>query len=219
MDPNIPLESILRFFLEANPDEFNPLEHSFVVASSHPFPSQDIISEGELESDVFEEDSKPETTAACLETIFTDKFQHLFSSSSPPFAPSESAFTMEEQTFATRSRVVKLAERKVKDTKKRFLSQDFTEIDLNHYSDSLKEIRDRLDGYDNIVAELVLDLNLSSKEDEERIATLEADKKTLLVEVLNNEKEVKEKVKNLLAEKPLSKAEQDFLNFFYFTIR
>ena len=35
------------------PDEFNPLEHSLVVPSSHPFPSQDIISEGELESELY----------------------------------------------------------------------------------------------------------------------------------------------------------------------
>ena len=190
------------------PEEFIPLEHSSIVASYHPFPSQETLSEGE----VFEEDSEPENTEACLETIFTDKFQHLFSSSSPPLAPSESAFTMEEQTFTKRNRFVKVAERKVKDTKKTFLAQDFTEIDLNHYNDRLKEIRDRLEGYNDIVTELVLDLNPSSKDDEERIATLEADKETLLIEVLNNEKEVKEKVKNLLAEKPLSKAEQDNLD-------
>ena len=65
---------------------------------------------------------------------------------------------MEETAYNTRLRAVKLAEKKVKDFKKRFLAQNVVSADIATFNERLKEIRDKLDHYDDLIAELTLDL-------------------------------------------------------------
>ena len=120
--------------------------------------------------------------------------------------------TMEETAFKARMRAVKLAERKVKDVKKRFNADTLTSIHVPEYRDRLKEIRDKLDAYDDAVSDVIVDLDEDEATDKQRIAALEADQKILLEEVLANEKAVETKVKVLMQSTPLTKAEQESLD-------
>ena len=120
--------------------------------------------------------------------------------------------TMEETAYKARVRLVKLAERKVKDVKKRFNAQALTSIHVPEYRDRLKEIRDKLDAYDDAVSDVIVDLDESNAMDEQRQTTLEAAQELLLQEVLANEKEVETKIKELMESIPLTKAEQESLD-------
>ena len=99
-----------------------------------------------------------------------------------------------------------------KDVKKRFNAQALTSIHVPEYRDRLKEIRDKLDVYDDAVSDVIVDLDESNAIDKQRQTTLEADKELLLQEVLANEKEVETKIKELLESIPLTKAEQESLD-------
>ena len=66
---------------------------------------------------------------------------------------------MEETEYKRRLRGVKLAILKVKDAKRLFLAQIFSEMDVSQYTARLKEIRDKLDLYNEAVAELLVDLD------------------------------------------------------------
>ena len=105
-----------------------------------------------------------------------------------------------------------MAERKVKDVKKRFTADTLTSIHVPEYRDRLKEIRNKLDDYDDAVSDVIVDLDEEEATDKQRITALEASQKTLLDEVLANEKEVESKVKVLMESTPLTKAEQESLD-------
>ena len=129
-----------------------------------------------------------------------------------PEALDKALTTMDETSYKARVRAVKLAERKVKDVKKRFLAQDLTSIHVPEYRDRLKEIRDKLDAYDDAASDVIVDLDEADATDKQRKIKLEADQEILLKEVLANEKEVQTKIKELMESIPLTKAEQESLD-------
>ena len=119
---------------------------------------------------------------------------------------------MDETLYKARVRAVKLAVRKVKDVKKRFLSQNLTSIHVPEYRDRLKEIRDKLDAYDDAASDVIVDLDEADATDKQRKVKLEADQEILLQEVLANEKEVQTKIKELMESIPLTKSEQESID-------
>ena len=119
---------------------------------------------------------------------------------------------MEEGNFKERMRAVKLAEMKVKNVKKAFTAQNVTDMQLDDFRNRLKQIRDHLDCYNEKVSELLLHLDADNPDDQQRITTLEEGQERLLQEVLQNEKEVEAKVRELLPSKPLTRAEKQELN-------
>ena len=179
--------------------------------------------EGE-ESEVFSGDSDPEATTDCLKTILTEKFAHLLTSSSCSSGTSPKARTpnnsetsqveptskMEETEYKRRLRGVKIAKLKVKDAKRLFLAENLSEMYVSQYTARLKEIRDKLDLYNEAVAELLVDLDDDSPEDKRRINELQENQTSIRAEVLENEKEVKQKMKELL---PISYMGKNLLTF------
>ena len=124
----------------------------------------------------------------------------------------DSSSTMEEEDYKLRFRAIKIAESKVKNTKKKFLAENVTDLDVPIYVDRLEKIRNKLEDFEDIVDDLLVDLDAADATDKERIAGLEAAKDTLLQEVLSNETEVKEKIKLLITSQPITKAEQEALD-------
>ena len=119
---------------------------------------------------------------------------------------------MEEADFKLRFRAVKFAESKVKECKKKFLAVNVTNMDVTSYEARLEKIRDKLEDFEDVVIDLVLDLDESDQSDKVRIESLDTAKDTLQKEILVNETEVKEKIKELLATQPLSKVEQESID-------
>ena len=117
--------------------------------------------------------------------------------------------TMDPAEYEGKHRVIKLASKKVQDVKKRFLAVNVTSIHIHTYESRLKEIRDKLDTFDDATADLLVDLNEENADDKVRIDSLEAHQAQLLEEVLKNEREVEEKVKGLMESQPLTKAEEE----------
>ena len=114
----------------------------------------------------------------------------------------EPIVNMEETAFQLKERAIKIAERKVNDCKKKFLAANVTDMDVTTYNLRLKEIRDKLEMYGNLVTDLVVDLDPDEATDQQIIGMLEQAKAKLLEEILTNETEVKEKVKQLLQAQP-----------------
>ena len=122
------------------------------------------------------------------------------------------ATTMDSAAYETRYRVVKVASRKVKDKQKRFLAVNVTSTDVPDYKNRLKEIRDSLDLFDDAISDLVVDLDEKDQDDKVKIDALEIEQANLLQEVLDNETNVKAKIKELLESQPITKAEQEALD-------
>ena len=118
---------------------------------------------------------------------------------------------MEEVNFKARLKAVNIAERKVNLGVKQFLAVNLTEVDVTNYGDRLKEIRNKLDFYNDTVIELICDLDAFDTTDQPRIANLEKQQDDLSDSVVRNEKDVKEKIKELLAAQPMSQAEKETL--------
>ena len=85
-------------------------------------------------------------------------------------------------------------------------------MDIDTYESRLREIRDKLDAFNDAVTDLIVDLDEDNADDKLKIDSLEAHQAKLLEEVKSNEKEVKEKVKGLKETQPLSKAEEESLD-------
>ena len=124
----------------------------------------------------------------------------------------ETKSSMENNAYETRYRAVKIATRKVRDQMKRFLPENVTSIDIPNYENKLKEVMNFLNLFDDAVADLVVDLNEADNDDKARIEALETEQANLLQEVLNNEKGIKAKIKELKENQPLTKAEQESLD-------
>ena len=105
---------------------------------------------------------------------------------------------MNAEDFKARVCAVKVEETKVTNKKKTFTGQTVKHLDLDKYESRLKEIRNDLDSYNNVINELILDLTEIDRVDQQRRTDLEREQETLLQEILANEKEVKEKVRDLL---------------------
>ena len=118
---------------------------------------------------------------------------------------------MEEVNFKARLKAVNIAERKVNLGVKQFLAVNLTEVDVTNYGDGLKEIRNKLDFYNDTAIELICDLDAFDVTDQPRIANLEKQQDDLSDSVVRNEKDVKEKIKELLAAQPMSQAEKETL--------
>ena len=205
---------------------FNPFETSSINKGREVTP---ILDES-FDSDVFETEavddvqSDPELTNALSEQILTDDFKHLlrpdlrYSSPDKPVdisvitTDNQNLTMMEEGEFKRKIRVVKAAKLKVKNAKKKFTAENVTDMHLDVYRQELKNIRNNLDSYDDVVTELVLDLNAENNDDQQRITAVGIEQEELLGEVLKNENEVLEKVRGLLSSKPLTKAEQEGIN-------
>ena len=120
--------------------------------------------------------------------------------------------TMDPTNYEARLRVIKVAAKKVRNVKKLFLATDVTKIHIHTYESRLKEVRDELKIFNDAVADLTVDLDEDNGDDKVRITNLENLESSLLEEVKKNEKEVAEKVSELLEAQPLSKAEAESLD-------
>ena len=120
--------------------------------------------------------------------------------------------TMDPADYEARLRVIKLAAKKVQNAKKLFLASDVTKIHIHTYEARLKETRDKLDTFNEAVADLIVDLDEDNADDKAKITSLETFEANLLEEVKKNEKEVAEKVSSLIEAQPLSKAEAENLD-------
>ena len=83
-------------------------------------------------------------------------------------------------------------------------------LDVTNYEARLENVRDKLEDFEDIVTDLVLDE--SDQSDKVRIESIDTAKDTLQKEILDNEIEVKEKIRELLETQPLSKAEQESID-------
>ena len=124
---------------------------------------------------------------------------------------SQQPTTMEEAAYNAKLRVVKIAERKVRNQQKKFLPENVTSIHVPEYRDRLKEIRTILGTYEDAVSDIVVDLDETIEGDKARITYLDKEQDALQREVLENEKQVEAKIKTLIESQPLSKAEQESL--------
>ena len=118
---------------------------------------------------------------------------------------------MDPADYEVKHREIQLAAKKVQRAKMKFVANNVTIIDIHIYDTRLKEIRDKLDTYEDAVEELIFDLDENNADDKLKIDSLEAGRAALQEEIMNNEKEVKEKVKSLKESQPLSKAEEESL--------
>ena len=118
---------------------------------------------------------------------------------------------MEEGTFKTRLKAITVAEMKVRQEIKKFLAKDLTIVHLTEHQERRKYIRDKYDSFDNLVIELICDLDSSDATDQPRIAALKQQQDVLLQEVIQNEKEVSDKIIELQTAQPTSQAEKDAL--------
>ena len=91
--------------------------------------------------------------------------------------------TMEEAVFKEKIRPIKILERKVRDTMKKFTAQNVTSVDLSNYTDRLKEVRTKLDDYNEAIAQVIVDLDSDDTDDKERISNLEDVQKVLKEEM------------------------------------
>ena len=119
---------------------------------------------------------------------------------------------MEEGNYKTRLKAVNVAERKVKNEIKQYMAVNLTAFDLDSCGERLKEIRNKLDFYNDTVDNLVCDLDAFDATDQPRIAELEKQQELLSNLAVKNEKEVKGKVSELLAAKPMSQVEKETLD-------
>ena len=124
----------------------------------------------------------------------------------------EVATRMDNNAYVTRYRTVKIASRKVRNKMNTFLADNVTSIHIPDYKDRLREVRSFLDLFSDAVSDLVVDLNEAEDDDKRRIESLETEQANLLQEVLDNEKGVEAKIKELLESQPISKAEQESLD-------
>ena len=124
----------------------------------------------------------------------------------------EQPATMDPADYEAKLREIKLAAKKVQKAKKKFVANDVTTMDIHIYEARLKEIRDKLDAYEDAVEELIIDLDENNADDKLKIDSLEASQAELQEEIKKNEKEVKDKVKGLKETQPLSKAEEESLD-------
>ena len=149
----------------------------------------------------------PFDSSSLNQDLISQEDQEVFETENP-----EPSSKMEEEDFKLRNRAIKIAEAKVKDTKKKFLAENVTDLDVSNYVDRLEKIRNKLEDFEDIVNDLIADLDEADATDKARITTLDAAKDTLLQEVLLNETNVKEKVKQLMSSQPITKAEQEALD-------
>ena len=222
---NEPVEENLIHFPEISwpprnpseePEHFSP-HPGYTSSISHI--NLAITEEENLDSEVFEEEeSDPELTDNLTEEILGENFSHLLrtdlrsSKSGNSSNSTPSSVNMDEQGYKSRLRAVKVAERKVMNVKSDFTAQNITELDLDDYKSRLKEIRSYLNVYRDLISELVLDLDTNNPVDGARITALETGQVDLEQEILKNENEVQQKVKELLHSKPLTRAEQEDIN-------
>ena len=116
---------------------------------------------------------------------------------------------MEEQEYKNRLKVIKSEGLKFEDGIKNFTPEAVTELHTKNFHERLKDIRDKLDVYCDVTAQLIVDLDDDNQEDKARIQHLKDKKESLRNEVLDNEKKVGDKVKTLIESQPLSKAEKE----------
>ena len=104
---------------------------------------------------------------------------------------------MDEETYKTKLRLVKVAEAKVKHEKKMFTADDLTEAHLPVYLDKLQSIKNMLGAFNEAVTDITVDLDEGNATDSQRMRDLGARETSLQDEIKVNEKTVIEKAKLL----------------------
>ena len=111
---------------------------------------------------------------------------------------------MDKTEYNTRYRKVKAAELAVKDNIKIFNSETVSDLDLNTYQSSLKDIRKEL----KFFVESINDILINLKDDDPRKDDLKASKAELFKEVKENKNKVKSKMKKIKESLPDAKEEE-----------
>ena len=172
--------------LPSQEPEFNPLLHSSLTRD--PRCIVEILSEDEEEEESI--------------SVFDESGES---------SPSDVDQNMDETIYKERLRVVKVEARKVRYKVSTFLPDSITNVDLSTYVERLASIREQVEQCDEVVVNLVLDLEEQDPNDA-RITQIENDQATLKREVSDNEQKVKVKIEELLASKPITRAEQEALD-------
>ena len=94
---------------------------------------------------------------------------------------------------------------------KTFLPDQVTPLDIATYSERLREIRVQLTVYDDVVSNLEVDMEEIDPNDA-RLTTLNEDQNKVTKEVTENESKVKEKISELIANKPMTEAKRETLD-------
>ena len=100
---------------------------------------------------------------------------------------------MDNTVYNTRIKKVKVAELAVNDSIERFNSKAVSDLDLNTYQSSLKDIKKELKVFVDNINDILVDL----KDNDTRKDGLKARKVELLKEVRKNENEIKCKLKEI----------------------
>ena len=82
--------------------------------------------------------------------------------------------------YQARLRTIKLAAKKMQDAKKLFLASDVTKTHIHTHEARLKEIRDKLETFNEAVSDLIVDLDEHNADDKAKIASLETLEANLL---------------------------------------
>merc|ERR1711872_852488 len=100
-----------------------------------------------------------------------------------PFEEEDLTMSMDEQIYAQKLRVVRLAELRVKDVRDQFLAANVQRFHLSVYETRLKEIRDEHMLYIQAVNDLVIDLDTENDVDQARVSVLNKAKQDLSASV------------------------------------
>ena len=119
---------------------------------------------------------------------------------------------MDDTEYKGRLKSVKIAISKAKDTMKTFVPEVVTDMHVSTHQVRLGEIREKLAAAQELATELILDLEDSDHDEEERKTTVQGLKDNLLQEILTNEARVLDKIKQLKLAEPITKAEQEDLD-------
>merc|ERR1712142_255971 len=111
-----------------------------------------------------------------------------------PFEEEDLTMSMDEQIYAQKLRVVRLAELRVKDVRDQFLAANVQRFHLSVYETRLKEIRDEHKLYIQAVNDLVIDLDTENDVDQARVSVLNKAKQDLSASVSSNEDAVLTKI-------------------------
>ena len=111
---------------------------------------------------------------------------------------------MDKTEYNTRYRKVKAAELAVKDNIKIFNSETVSDLDLNTYQSSLKDIGKELKVFVESINDILIDL----EDDDPRKDDLKASKTELFKEVKENENKIKSKMKKIKESQPNKEKEE-----------
>ena len=116
---------------------------------------------------------------------------------------------MDEDTYKEKLKPVKLAGIKIEDAIKRLPVENLTEEDLESFEGKLQIIGNKLEAFNDVVGEVLVDLDDDDVNDKIKIADLGARKEKLLSSVLKHEWTIKNRIKEIRHSVPKDQTLED----------